>query len=76
MVKTKTFQLDGLNLYITNVETKAEACIIAHACRWGVTEDNLIEVERLPAEIEVYGILNRPKFESGVSYAVDPMKNC
>ena len=73
MAKTKTFQLDGLNLYITNVETKAEACIIAHACRWGVTEDNLIEVERLPSGIEVYGMLNRPGFEPGMSYAVDPM---
>ena len=71
----KTFMLDGLNLYITNVETKKEACIVAWACKWGIVEENLIEVERLPEGIKVYGITSKPSFEPGMSFAIDPMND-
>ena len=72
-MKTKTFMLDGIDLYITNVETKSEACVIAHTCGWGVMEENLIEIERLPERIKVYGLINKPRYEPGMSFAIDPM---
>ena len=69
----KTYQLDGLNIYITNVQSKDEACIVAHACRFGVMPENLIEVERLPQGVPTYGVLSRPAFDPAESYAIDPL---
>lgn len=71
----KAFQLEGLNLYITNVTSKEDACLIALACKIGVTPKNLIEVERLPQGTPVYSISSRPSFDPLLTYAIDPFAN-
>ena len=69
----ETFGVAELNLYITNVESKKEALVIALSCGWGICEKHLIEVDKLPEDIKIYGIIDRPEFDPSVSYAVDPL---
>lgn len=47
----KNFQLDGLPYYV-KATTKEVAVIVCLMNRWGVTADNLIEVERIPSNAE------------------------
>ena len=43
----KIFKCKGIPYYITGCPTKAMATIVAFKNRWGVTPDNLIEVESI-----------------------------
>ena len=43
----KIFKCKGIPYYITGCPTKAMATVVAFKNRWGVTPDNLIEVESI-----------------------------
>ena len=50
-MELKHFRLNGLNYYVS-VTTKELAVVVCLRHRWGVTEKNLIEVERIPDDAE------------------------
>ena len=69
----KTFVIDGLNIYITNVASREEAAYIALlSCQYGVSPKNLIEIERVPAGVQSYEPGRQPKYE-GHPICIDPM---
>ena len=70
--KMKTFVIDGLNIYITNVASRDEAALIALRCRYGVSPNNLIEIERVPAGVQSYEPGRQPRYE-GHPICIDPM---
>ena len=43
----KIFKCKGIPYYITGCSTKVTAAVVAIKNRWGVTPDNLIEVESI-----------------------------
>ena len=43
----KIFKCKGIPYYITGCPTKAMATVVAFKNRWGVTPDDLIEVESI-----------------------------
>lgn len=43
----KIFKCEGIPYYITGCPTKAIATVVAFKNRWGVTPDDLIEVESI-----------------------------
>lgn len=47
----KHFRLNGLDYYVSAVSKKA-AVAVCFMNRWGVTEKDLIEVERIPDDAE------------------------
>ena len=47
----KNYLVNGLNYYVV-AENKKKAVITAWANRWGIAEENLIEVERIPSNAE------------------------
>ena len=47
----KNYLVNGLDYYIV-AENKNKAVITAWANRWGIGEENLIEVERIPSNAE------------------------
>ena len=70
-----TFQIDGLNLYITDVASKGEALVIAFLCKWMIGPNNLIQVERLPKGIPIFSVKDLPKgFDPSATFAVKGLK--
>ena len=47
----KNYLVNGLDYYIV-AENKKKAVITAWANRWGIGEENLIEIERIPSNAE------------------------
>lgn len=50
-MELKHFRLNGLNYYVSAV-SKGIAVLVCLKNRWGVTENDLIEVERIPDDAE------------------------
>lgn len=69
-----TFQIDGLGIYITNVSSRSEALAVAICCRWLISPNNLIQVERLPDGIRTYSIEDRPEFNPSAVFAVKGLR--
>ena len=70
-----TFQIDGLNLYITDVASKGEALAIAFLCKWMIGPNNLIQVERLPKGIPIFSIKDLPeRFDPSATFAIKGLK--
>jgi len=67
----KTFQCDGLNIWITNVPSKEFAAMICLVCRYGVTSNNLIEVEKVPTGVPRYAPGKQPRFEPNLNICID-----
>lgn len=57
---TKIFKCKGIPYYITGCPTKVMATIVAFKNRWGVTPDDLIEVESIDAANA--HVVDKPKF--------------
>ena len=69
----KTYKLEDLDIYITNVESKESAMIYALICGFGVCTENLIEIEKVPNKVPVYGLINKPHYTPGMKMAIDPL---
>ena len=68
----KSYQIDGLQAYITGVVSKKEAALILITrCRWGIMPENLIEIERIPEGVPHYGIYNKPSFDPREPICID-----
>lgn len=50
-MELKHFRLNGLNYYVSAV-SKEVAVVVCLKNRWGVSENDLIEVERIPDDAE------------------------
>ena len=50
-MELKHYRLNGLNYYVS-VVSKEIAVVVCLKNRWGVTENDLIEVERIPDDAE------------------------
>ncbi len=57
----KIYKLDGLDVYITGAKTKSHAAYACVCNRIGVTEENIVEIERMPNN----EIVREIKFGSG-----------
>ena len=58
----KIFKCKGIPYYITGCPTKVMATIVAFKNRWGVTPDDLIEVESID-DVNAH-VVDRSKFYS------------
>ena len=58
----KIFKCKGIPYYITGCSTKVMATIVAFKNRWGVTPDDLIEVESID-DVNAH-VVDRSKFYS------------
>ena len=50
-MELKHYRLNGLNYYVA-AASKETAVVVCLKNRWGVTENDLIEVERIPDDAE------------------------
>lgn len=67
----KSFQLNGLNIYVTGVVSKNDAVCVCWQARWGICDKDLIEVERVPDGVPHYGLYNKPDFDPRYTICID-----